>query len=163
MNDCTLSTLHALDLISDHKVLSTTFWTNHNERVSFVKPGLGHSDISLNAHGQDNRWKILILKIFNLSLSHLLTCIDHPFLSFDVKVVHKKLCLISWSFTSKVENELSKFCSDIKHEVSSKTLDASKGELALASDFIHIAEGIVDDTNLGSLNNKVLLSCESPL
>lgn len=162
MNDCNLRRFHALDLISDHEILTTTFWTNNNEGISFVEPWLNHSDISLNSSRLDDWWEILVFEIFNLDLSSL-RCKDHPRTRLWIIVIQEWISLIRNLLSTQIHDVGSQLISDVQFENTSETLDDAEYKMTLGTHVIQVAECIVDDTDFCGFYNEMFLAFQSPI
>lgn len=162
MDDCYLGGFHLLDLVSYHQVFSATLGTHHDERVSFHKPRLNHCDVPLDSNGSHDWRQVLVLEAFQLGLPSLRSE-RHPALSRYIILVQQKVLRVRGSLSRKVENELCQLIPDVQREVTAQTLDAGKHEVALSLDVIHVAEGVVDDSDLGCLNHEVLLPRQGPV
>lgn len=90
VDDGDLSRFHLLNLVSNHQVLATAFWTDQDERIALFEPWLDHSDVSLDTNGLYNWWQVQVLKALKLCLTGL-GSEGNPRLSFWIKLVQKQI------------------------------------------------------------------------
>ena len=162
VDDRNLRGFHLLDLVSDHQIFATALWPDDNEGISLVEPGLDHRDVSLDSYRLHDWWQILVLQVVDLGLTCRFWRKWHPLPGPWVEVVQEQVCRVGCPLTCQVHHELSQLGPEVEGEVASKALNASASEVALARDLVHVAEGVIDDAYLGSLNDEVLLSFEGP-
>jgi hypothetical protein len=86
-----------------------------------------------------------------------------PSFSSWIIVVEKEILLVWRSFLGQIEDELGQLLSNIELEVAAKSLDASEDEMSFGLDIIHVAEGVVHNTNFRCFYNELILTGKCPL